>query len=185
VSEVPPDVTELLNRFCAGDAAAARELAPLVYEELRKLAGSAMRRDARHTLPPTALVNEAWLRFAGADASFESRNHFYALAARIMRSVLCDHARARAAEKRGGERQRITLLEDARIGDEPDLDLLEVDEALRRLETMDEDLHRLVELRFFGGLSHPEIAELTAVPLRTVERRWALARAWLKGELRA
>lgn len=181
-----PSATQLLNRLGAGDAGAAAELAPLVYEELRVLASSSLGRDAaRHTLSPTALVSEAWLRFAGEGARFENRHRFYAFAAKIMRSVLCDHARARGALKRGGLRQRITLAEDARVGGEADLDLLDLDHALQRLEAMDPDLHRMVELRFFAGLSHPEIAELTGVPLRTVERRWALARAWLSGELGA
>ena len=175
--------TQLLNRLGAGDQEAAGALAPLVYDELRALAGSFLARNAGHTLAPTALVNEAWLRFADGGARFENRHKFYAFAATIMRSVLCDHARARGAEKRGGLRQRITLAEDARVGDERDLDLLDVDAALQRLEGMDEELHRLVELRFFAGLSHPEIAEVTGAPLRTVERRWALARAWLRGEL--
>jgi RNA polymerase sigma factor (TIGR02999 family) len=176
--------TQLLNRMGAGDREAAQALAPLVYDELRVLAGSFLARNpAQHTLPPTALVHEAWLRFADGGAHFENRHRFYAFAAKIMRSVLCDHARAQAAEKRGGDRERITLAEDARVGQHGELDLLDVDAAMRRLEAMDEDLHRLVELRFFAGLSHPEIAELTGVPLRTVERRWALARAWLLGEL--
>ena len=175
--------TQLLNRLGAGEAQVAEELAPLVYEELRALADAAMRNASKQTLQPTALVNEAWLRFADEGARFENRHQFYALAAKIMRSVLCDHARARGAQKRGGARQRITLAEDACVTDETELDVLDVDEALQRLASMDQDLHRLVELRFFAGLSHPDIAELTTVPLRTVERRWALARAWLRGEL--
>jgi RNA polymerase sigma factor (TIGR02999 family) len=178
--------TRLLNQLGAGDAGAAEELAPIVYDELRVLAESSLRRGAgRETLQPTALVHEAWLRFANEGARFENRHQFYALCAKIMRSVLVDHARAQGAHKRGGRERRITLSEDLDSDRGIELDVLDVDAAMQRLNAFDPELHRLVELRFFGGLSHPEIAELTSVPLRTVERRWSLARAWLRGELGA
>jgi RNA polymerase sigma-70 factor (ECF subfamily) len=136
-------------------------------------------------LQPTELVHEAWIRFAGKDATFGNRHQFFALAAKVMRSVLVDQARARAAQKRGGGARPITLEEDAGLVEGKGLDVLDLEQALLHLETLDGDLSRLVELRFFGGLSHPEIATLTGVPLRTVERRWHLARAWLRGELSA
>ena len=180
----PHDLTQLLNRLGAGDAAAAPLIAPLIYDELHVLAGAALEGgNLERTLQPTALVHEAWLRFAGSGARFENRRQFYALAAKVMRTVLVDHARARAAQKRGGTGRRITF------DDEPDTragrgyDVLDVDEVMRRLESLDPELHQLVELRFFGGLSHKEIAETIGAPLRTVERRWALARAWMRAEL--
>jgi len=177
------DLTQLLNRLGAGDTAAAPLIAPLIYDELHVLAGAALHGGSpERTLQPTALVHEAWLRFAGSGARFENRRQFFALAAKVMRSVLVDHARARAAEKRAGPGRRITF------DDGPDTraqayDVLDVDEVLRRLESLDAGLHQLVELRFFGGLSHKEIAETIGAPLRTVERRWALARAWMRAEL--
>lgn len=185
-SEEHQSATRLLNRAGHGDAAAAEELGPLLRRELRELAAFVLRdRGAQRAFEPTELVHEAWIRFAGSAASFETRQHFFALAAKVMRSVLVDHARASAAQKRGGGERQITLAEDAGLVPERNLDVLDLDEALKRLEELDPDLHRLVELRFFSGLSHPEIAALTDVPLRTVERRWSLARAWLRGELGA
>jgi RNA polymerase sigma factor (TIGR02999 family) len=178
-----PDVTLLLNRLLAGDAEAAPLIAPLIYDELRVLAGAAFEGGNERTLQPTALVHEAWLRFAGSGASFENRRQFFALAAKVMRSVLVDHARARAAQKRGGAGRRITFDDGPPARAEQGYDVLEVDEVLRRLESLDPELHQLVELRFFGGLSHKEIAEATGTPLRTVERRWTLARAWMRSEL--
>ena len=173
--------TRLLNRLGSGDPEAAHELVPLVYSELHDLASALLGREPHATLQPTVIVHEAWLRFAGEGASFESRFQFYALASKIMRSVLVDHARARAAQKRGGEHRQITWI-DAGAEDRP-LDLLDLDEALQRLEALDGELFRIVELRFFGGLSHPEIAQALGLSLPTIERRWRLARTWLYAEL--
>ncbi len=171
-------ITRLLNLFGTGDALAAEELAPLVYGELHRIADAALRREgAQATLQPTALVHEAWMRLAGDAASFEHRIRFFALAAKIMRHVVVDHARARRAGKRGGDRRRITLTEDAGVVHGGEIDVLDLDQALERLRAMDEELHRLIELRFFGGLAHPDIAEVLGVPLRTVERRSRLALA--------
>ena len=176
-------LTRLLNRFGNGDSQAAEELAPLVYGELHRIAGLALRgEDPRATLQPTALVNEAWMRLAGDSASFEHRTRFFALAAKIMRQVVVDHARARKAQKRGGDRSPITLMDAAAAGSR-ELDVLDIDQALERLRAMDEYLHRLIELRFFGGLAQPEIADVLGLSLRTVERRSRLALAWLRGEL--
>lgn len=185
MSHDPETTTRLLNRLGQGDSAAADELIPLVYAELHRLAEQHMARQGpRHTLQPTALVNEAWARLAEQDAlEFDGRDPFYALASRIMRTVLVDHARARNAEKRGGDRRRLTLLGDEEDTQGVTLDILALDEALQRLKDMDPELHELVELRFFGGLKHPAIARQLGTSLRTVERNWRLARAWLHGEL--
>jgi RNA polymerase sigma factor (TIGR02999 family) len=177
-------LTRLLNRFGTGDSQAAEELAPLVYGELHRLAGLALRgEEARATLQPTALVNEAWMRLAGDTASFEHRSRFFALAAKIMRQVVVDHARTRKAQKRGGDRRPITLLDAAAVGNGGGIDVLDLDQALERLRARDEGLHRMIELRFFGGLTQPEIADVLGLSLRTVERRSRLALAWLRGEL--
>ena len=175
--------TQLLNRLSAGDSEAANELAPLVYSELHHLAGGLLARGAHATLQPTALVHEAWLRFAGEESSFENRFQFYALAAKVMRSVLVDHARAREAQKRGGKSRQVTWI-DAGGVEEPPIELLDLDEALHRLEALDTELFRIVELRFFGGLTHAEIARILEISVPTIERRWRLARAWLHTELR-
>ena len=176
--------TRLLNRLGAGDADAAHELAPIVYSELHGLASALLARGQDATLQPTALVHEAWIRFAGEETSFESRFQFYALASKIMRSVLVDHARARQAQKRGDGRRQVTWIDAGDGAQERTLDLLDLDDALQRLEGLDGELFRLVELRFFGGLSHADVARAFGVSLPTIERRWRLARAWLHAELR-
>ena len=178
--------TQLLNRLGSGDSRVADEVLALVGEELRVLARDHMAREGPgHTLQPTALVNEAWLRLVRNDeASFESRRQFYALASRVMRSLLVDHPRAKRAAKRGGGRVRVDL--------EPELpqqaqaeqvDLLDLDEALGALAAADADLGRAVELGFFGGLSVEQTAEALDLPLRTTERRLRVATAWLREHL--
>jgi RNA polymerase sigma factor (TIGR02999 family) len=168
-----------------GHAEAREALYPLVYGELRDAAARAMRRErADHTLQPTALVNEAWLKLsAGAGVEWRDRNHFVGIAARAMRQVLVDHARSRQAEKRGGDRERVVLDEASSPFESPDLDLVALDEALERLAENDAELGRMVELRFFAGLTVPETAEVMGVSHRRVERGWAVARSWLHGEL--
>jgi len=178
--------TRLLQRMGGGDARAADELLPLVYEELHRVAASMMREQRRdHTLQPTALLNEAYVKLfdKSVSASFESRTHFLAVATKAMRSVLVDHARRRAAEKRGGAHERITLSGVAEAIDADAIDLLELDEALTRLTLMDEALGRIVELRFFGGLSVDETARVLGVSEPTVVRGWRIARMWLEREL--
>jgi len=182
------ETTRLLNGLAGGDPQVTEEVVTRVQDELRRLAAQQMaRQDPGHTLQPTALVNEVWIRLFGQEAlHFEGRQAFYRFASRVMRTVLIDHARAVQADKRGGGRERVSLtliLQDAEEDPAQEVDVLELDEALGRLEAMDPTLARVVELRFFGGLRHPQIAELTETSLRTVERRWRLARAWLYAEL--
>ena len=183
-----PDVTQLLKRVAEGDAGATERLVGLVYRQLHSLARGAMAAEAGgHTLQPTALVHEAWLRmFPGESAgSWESRNHFFNVAARAMRNVLVDHARGKRTQKRGEGRRPAPL--DLWIGvlEKQSVDVLALHDALSRLEAMDAPLARLVELRFFAGLSIPETARVLGVSESTVERGWRTARAWLRGKLGA
>ena len=193
--EGAPTVTELLHAWGAGDTGAGEALAPLVYAELRRQARLALRREGEgHTLQPTALVHEAWLRLEGQhDARWESRTQFLAVAAQAMRRVLVDHARTRRALKRGGGATPITLGDADRAvagGASADaaadaVDVLALDDALARLAILDPRKARLVELRYFAGLSIPEAAAALGVSLATVGREWAVARMWLRRELEA
>jgi RNA polymerase sigma factor (TIGR02999 family) len=177
----------VLARLRAGDAQAARELWPPVYAELRSIAARVLRNERPgHTLQPTALVNEAYLKLVGQQADWQNRAHFIAVAAQAMRRILVDHARARAASKRGGALFRITLdnLDLASTGEPAFDDLLAVDSALAELEQLDSAVARVVELRYFGGLSIEETAEALGVSSATVKREWSVARAWLYRKLR-
>lgn len=181
-------VTELLRAWGAGDAGASEALVPLVYAELRRQAGRVLRREGEgHTLQATALVHEAWLRLDGQhDARWESRTQFLAVAAQMMRRVLVDHARTRRALKRGGGATPITLGDADRAASAPDaVDVLALDDALARLALLDPRKARLVELRYFAGMSIPEAAAALGVSLATVGREWAVARMWLRRELEA
>jgi RNA polymerase sigma factor (TIGR02999 family) len=177
--------TRLLRRIEAGDRQAGEELLEVVYGELRELAGSYMSVErAGHTLEPTALVHEAWLRLMGAEPlEWSGRAHFVGLAAIAMRRVLIDHARRRQAEKRGGasRRESLELLVDS--FEARSADLVALGEALERLEAMDPGLARIVERRFFGGATNAEVAADLGLSERTVERGWRTARAWLRAEL--
>jgi RNA polymerase sigma factor (TIGR02999 family) len=179
------DVNELLERCRAGDAAALDELVTAVYAELRRLAAHHLRAERPdHTLQPTALVHEAYVRLAhGHDRPWQDRSHFLAAAAKVMRHVLVDHARARAAGKRAGQRTRLALDDALEVAARADVDLLALDDALHALAEVDPDLARVVELRAFVGLTIVEIAEVVGVSRATVEREWATARAWLRTEL--
>jgi RNA polymerase sigma factor (TIGR02999 family) len=183
----PPsgEITVLLHRAHAGDAAALERLFPLVYDELRATAGRALAREqAGHTLHATDLVHEAYFKLAGGALSVQDRAHFYGVAARAMRQVLVEHARRRLADKRGGGVVHVTLGDrDAPAFGGRDEELLALDEALERLGAERPRLRALVEHRFFGGLSEKEIAALLGVSERTVQRDWAHARAWLYKEL--
>jgi RNA polymerase sigma factor (TIGR02999 family) len=182
------EVTELLRAWGAGDAKASDALVPLVYAELRKQARRALRRERDgHTLQATALVHEAWLRLdAQHDARWESRSQFLAVAAQMMRRVLVEHARMRHALKRGGGGIQVTLgdAENA-VAAPDDVDVLALDDALARLAILDPRKARLVELRYFAGLSIPEAAAALGISPATVGREWAVARMWLRRELEA
>ena len=181
----PGAITRLIADARGGDTRALEKLVPLVYSELRRLAARYMRRERPgQSLQATALVHEAYLRLLkDADLSFQNRAHFVGIAARSMRQILVEHARARNADKRGGERRRITLDEAAAVGKPLDVDLLALDEALERLAQRDAQQSRIVELRFFGGLTNEETAEALGISPATVKRAWAVARAWLFREL--
>jgi RNA polymerase sigma factor (TIGR02999 family) len=177
----------MLANVAAGDPDAAASLFALVYDELRRLAASALRRERPdHTLQATALVHEAYLRLADEpDARWENRAHFLAVAAQAMRRILVDHARGRNAQKRGGGDVRRSLdgLEGIVAAEGPEVDLLALDEALGRLAVFDPRQARVVELRFFGGLTVEETAAVTGLSDRTVKREWQMARAWLRREM--
>jgi RNA polymerase sigma factor (TIGR02999 family) len=176
-----PDVTRLLDAASAGDRQAAADLLPLVYNELRRLAAARMAAErSDHTLDATALVHEAYLRLVG-NQQFDGRGHFFAAAAEAMRRILVDHARARTAGKRGGHRAREAL--DDVAAPEPQVDLLQLDEALTSLATVDAEAAELVQLRYFAGLSLPATAEAMQVSPRSADRIWAFAKAWLFREL--
>ena len=173
--------TRLLQSVGEGDASAAQKLLPLVYDELHRRARQMMQnRRAGHTLQPTALIHEAFLRPVDQDnLELESRLHFVRIAASAMRHVLADHARARGRQKRGGGQRPVTLDEGAVGIVERSADVLAVEDALTRLAKVDEQLARIVELRFYGGLEYKEVATALGMSLRSVERGWQVARAWL------
>ena len=181
----PQKVTELLAHWSHGDDAALGELTPLVYEELRRLAHHHMdgqRPD--HTLQTTALVNEAYLRLAGqTNPSWQNRAHFFAVAARAMRQILVNYAKSSRAQKRGGGAVKIELDEGAIVAPEKSKEIVDLNEALERLATLDSRKAHVVELKYFGGLNHDEIAEVMKISTVTVRRDWVFAKAWLYTEL--
>lgn len=180
-----PGVTELLVRWRDGDAAALNSLIPLLYEELRKLARAYLRRERPdHTLQSAALVHEAYVRLAGKESlECQNRVHFFGVAARLMREILVDHARSRAAGKRGGGVSDITLNEALGIPQQQNVDIIRLDDALRSLALLDERQCRIVELRFFAGLSIEDTSEALGISAATVSREWTTARVWLRHEL--
>jgi RNA polymerase sigma factor (TIGR02999 family) len=179
-------VTQLLVAWSQGDEGALETLTPLVYDELRRLARSYMRRErAGHTLQSTALVHEAFMRLVDQNVRWNSRAHFFGIAAQMMRRILVDHAKAQSAAKRGAGSPRIEFDEGLAASPQRDVDLLALDEALDRLTKVDPQRSRIVELRFFGGLSNEESAEVLGVSPATVQRQWSGARAWLHHELSA
>lgn len=180
-----PNITHLLHEWGAGDQRALDELTPLVYEELRKQAARYLRRERRgHTLQTTDVIHEAYLRLVDANGvHWQSRTHFFAIAANLMRRILVDHARRRDATKRGGSQVRLPLDEARAVAEGTEVDLLAIDEALDRLAAIDPQQARVVELRFFSGLTVDETAAALGVSPKTVKRDWSVARAWLRREI--
>lgn len=181
MSDSTHDVTELLQAWSNGDAGAFDRLTPIVYDELRGRAAAALRRERRgHTLEPTALVHEAYLRLVDQRRIvWQNRAQFFGVAAEMMRRILVDRARARRSAKRGGGWSRVTLDPAMAVSHPLDVDVLDLDAALSRLATFDARKSRVSELRFFGGLTLEETAEVIGVSPATVERDWQVARAWL------
>jgi RNA polymerase sigma-70 factor (ECF subfamily) len=182
----PQEVTKLLVQLTDGDRRAMDELLPLIYDELRRLASSYLRRERQgHTLQPTALVHEAYMRMVDqTQVRWQNRAHFFGVAAQMMRRILVDHARGHAAEKRGGEFQKLSLDEQVEVASmDRELNLVALDDALNRLSEVDPQKSKIVELRFFGGLSVDETAEVMGVSAPTVKRQWRMAKAWLYGQM--
>lgn len=178
------DVTRWLHDWSAGDPSAADRLLPVIYRELHRLAKACLSRERKgHTLQATALVNEAWLRLADQSASWRNRAHFLGVAAQAMRRVLVDHARRRAAGKRGGDAARVTLSDDVAAVAGASIDLVLLDDALNRLAALDARQARVVEMRFFAGLDVAAVSAALGVSEKTVKRDWAAAKAWLHREL--
>jgi RNA polymerase sigma factor (TIGR02999 family) len=179
-----PDAEQLISRWRAGDTDALEELVPVLYEQLRQIARQHLRGErAGHTLQTTALVHEAYLRLIGAEElAVRDHCHFLALASRLMRQVLVDHARARLAAKRSAG-LKVTLSAALDVSDQPAVDVLAIDEALTRLSLLDRQQGQVVELRFFGGLSIDETSQALSISAATVKRDWTTARAWLRREL--
>lgn len=179
------EITRWLAAYQGGDPVALEKLLPLVYDELHRQAMNFFSRErAGHTLQPTALVNEVYLRLVNQrQATWQNRAQFFGIAAQMMRRILVSHARARQAAKRGGDEQRITFTEEVSATSERDVNLLALDEALKKLEAIDLEKSRMVELRFFSGLSVTDTAEVMGVSPRTVDRQWQTAKAWLYREI--
>lgn len=181
-----PGITQLLIAWSEGQREAIKDLMPLVYDDLRRIAAGYMRREAAgHALQPTALVHEAYVRLIDQNrVKWRDRAHFFGVAAGLMRRILVDHARRRRAEKRGGDWERVTLAEqEIAAGGPPEIDVLSLHESLERLAAFDPRQARIVELRYFGGLTIEETAEVVGVSSATVVREWTIAKAWLRAHL--
>ncbi len=185
MSTAQDDITTLLVRWGRGDQEALDALTPLVYQELRRLANGYLRRERQdHTLEGTVLVHEAYLRLIDQNqVEWRSRNHFYALAAELIRRILVDHARARVAAKRGGSNIKLSLDESLAPAQEKEQDLVSLDDALNALADADSQQSRIVELRYFGGLTIEETADVLGISPATVKRDWVMAKAFLKREM--
>jgi RNA polymerase sigma factor (TIGR02999 family) len=180
----PRDITQLLQDYRTGDRAALDTLLPLVYDELRRLAGNYLQRErSDHTLQPTALVHEAYMRLVDQrNVDWQNRAQFFGIAAEMMRRILVNYARDRQAEKRGGGERRVSLDEAISFFTERDVNLITLDDALNTLATLDPQQARIVELRFFGGLKNEEVAEVLGVSEATVSREWRKAKMWLASQ---
>ena len=184
-SQSSTNVTQILLEWRSGNEEALKRLMPVVYDELRQLAGRYMRSERReHTLQPTALVNEAYIRLVDMKVSWQDRAHFFAVAARLMRRLLVDHARGHKRAKREGEAAKLPLDEAVEVSVSPASNVIAVDEALTRLAEFDSRKSEILELRYFGGLSNEEVAEALGVSRATVQRDLRLAKAWLTRELK-
>ena len=187
MNEPPPnEITERLIAWGAGDRAALDQILPIVYQELRRMAGNYLRQEnPGHTLQPTALVHEAWLRLIDqARVDWRNRAQFFGVAAQMMRRILVDHAKAKHREKRGGEAVKLSLDETINLSQERAADLLALDDAIGELTRVDERKSRVVELRYFGGFSVEETAQILGVSPETVMRDWKMAKAWLYQQIR-
>jgi len=186
VEPVPPDVTSLLKKLAEGNQEAAHELVPVIYRELHRLAAGHLRRERRdHTLQPTALVNEAYLKLvAQRNADWRNRAHFFAVASHLMRRILVDYARRQLRAKRGGGQSDVSLEHVVLFSPERSGQMLSLDECLAKLEELDARQSRIVELRYFGGLTVDEAAKVLGISPTTVRREWASAKAYLYGELK-
>ncbi len=181
----PGKITQLLTRFRQGDRDAGGELLSAVYGELRRLAQNRLKRERiGHTLSPSAVVHEAYLRLAASDQpEWQDRAHFFAVAARLMRQILVDHARRRNAHKRSAGFRRVPLKGELAFSEAKSTELLALDEVLNRLEQQDERQSRIVEMKFFAGLTIEEIAKILGISSKTVKREWTMARAWLHQQI--
>lgn len=179
------DVTHLLLDWNKGQQAALEQLMPLVYDELRHIAGRYLRKERQdHTLQTTALVHEAYIRLIDQNqANWQNRAQFFGVAAQMMRRILVDHARGHQADKRGGGAAKLSLEEAIEIADQREVDLIALDDALTNLAALDEQQSRIVELRYFGGLTVEEVAEVLKLSPATIKREWSMAKAWLHREL--
>ncbi|HMV47745.1 MAG TPA: sigma-70 family RNA polymerase sigma factor [Blastocatellia bacterium] len=183
-TSISSEVTQLLLAWGDGDEAARDRLLPLVYDELRRLARHHMRREQPgHTLQTSALIHEAFLRMIEQTVPWQNRAHFFGIAARLMRQILVNHAVARRSLKRGGDQQQVSLTAAADLSSGRAVEILALDEALKSLAELDQRKSHIIELRFFGGLTNEEIAEVMGISLSTVEREWRLAKAWLQREM--
>ena len=180
-----PNITELLVGYQGGDKEALDQLMPIVYDELRRQAARYLRREqAGHTLQTTALIHEAYVRLVDQrNVQWQNRAHFFGIAAQLMRRILVDHARTKKRVKRGGSKVQVSLADATVAVKGPDLDIVALDEALERLAKVDEQQSRVVELRYFSGLTVEETAEVMGISTATVKREWSVARAWLHREL--
>jgi RNA polymerase sigma factor (TIGR02999 family) len=185
IMESPKEVTQLLIDWSKGDEKALEKLLPMVYGELRRLANSRLRHQRPdHTLQPTALVNEAYLHLIDCNnIQWQNRAHFFGVAAQLMRNILVDHARKHLAAKRGGDRHKLSLDDIPELSKDQDVDLIALDDALSSLAAIDEQKSRIIELRYFGGLTIEETAEVLRSSPATIKREWNLAKAWLLREI--
>jgi RNA polymerase sigma factor (TIGR02999 family) len=178
------EVTQLLNLWSAGDMQALERLIPMVYGELRRIAGRHLREERQnHTLQITALVHEAYLRLSQQEVQWANRGHFFAIAAQVMRRILIDYARNQHAQKRGGVQERVLLEDGVALQQNDPLLLLALDEAIGKLSKLDPRQAKIVEMRFFGEFTVEEIAELLQISNATVKREWVIAKAWLHREM--